>query len=269
MKKKIFVILLTLFFAAVSGTVSLAAKEELAKKLTAKEIIDKVESQNDAKDQTSNMKMILIDKKGKENIRKIKLWTKGDYKRLIKFLSPADVKGVGFLVLDADLDSEMMYLYLPAFKKIRRIAGSAKGGSFMGSDFSFSDIGSSNYSQDYDITSLPDEDGKFVLELKKKEDSDKDYAKLVMWVSPEVFVPVKVEFYKIKKVKKKEVFELRKVMVMDKIKKLGKYWLPEKIVMEDLKKNHKTIMELDEIEVDTGLSDKLFTKRYLQRGVKK
>lgn len=256
--KKIIVLCLALFLIIAGGAATLAKEE---KELTGKDILDRVEAMNDAKDQASNMKMILIDEKGKENIREVKLWTKGDYKRLIKFLSPADVKGVGFLVLDADLESEKMYLYLPAFKKIRRIAGSAKGGSFMGSDFSYSDIGSSNYTQDYKANRLSDEDNQYVLELKRREGSDKDYAKLVMRVNPEVFVPTRIEFYELKK----EKLDLRKIMTIENIKKVGKYSIPEKIIMEDVKKKHKTIMELSGIELDTGLSDELFTERYLQR----
>lgn len=263
--KRTIVFCLVLFILVAGGMAALAKGNGEEKKLTAKEILNKVETQNDAKDQTSAMKMILVDKKGKENIREVKLWTKGDYKRLIKFISPADVKGVGFLVLDADLDSEKMYLYLPAFKKVRRIAGSAKGGSFMGSDFSYSDIGSSNYSQDYDAKRLQDENSQYVLELKRKKGSDKDYAKLVMRVSSDVFVPTRIEFYEIKKVEKEEKLDLRKIMTAENIKKIGKYWIPQKITMEDVKKKHQTVMELSEIEFDTGFSDELFTERYLQR----
>jgi len=261
--KRIIILYLALFMIIAASAATLS--KDKGKELTGNEILAKVEALNDAEDQTSTMKMVLIDKKGKENVREVKLWTKGERKRLIKFLSPADVKGVGFLVLDADLDSEKMYLYLPAFKKIRRIAGSAKGESFMGSDFSYSDIGSSNYSQDYGVKRLPDEDSQYVLELERKPGSDKDYAKLVMWVSPEVFVPTKIEFYEIKKAMGKEALDLRKKMTTNKIEKVGKYWIPEKIVMEDLKKDHRTILELSDIKFDTGLSDELFTERYLQR----
>lgn len=261
--KKLIMLYLALFLI-IAGSAATPANEK-EKGLTGEDILAKVEAVNDAQDQTSNMKMILIDKGEKENIREVKVWTKGERKRLIKFLSPADVKGVGFLVLDADLESEKMYLYLPAFNKTRRIAGSAKSESFMGSDFSYSDISSANYSQDYQAKRMSDEDDQYVLELKRKEGSNKDYAKLVMRVSPEVFVPTKIEFYELKKVKGKEQLNLRKVMNAEKIIRIGKYWIPQQITMEDIKKSHRTIMELSNIQFDIGLSDDLFTERYLQR----
>ena len=261
-------ICLTLFLAFMVGTIIFAEetiKKTQAKELTAREILEKTDAQNDTRDQFSQIKMTLIDKSSKESSRKVTLWTKGDRKRLIKFLAPADVKGVGFLVLDADTPEEKMYLYLPAYKKIRRIAGSAKRGSFMGTDFSYDDIGSSNYSQDYDPERLPDEEHQFVLELKKKKDSEVGYDKLIAWISPEVFVPTKVEFYKIKRVEEKESFELAKIMTVEKIENIKKYWMPTELIMENIDKEHKTILELDQIEVDRGLSDELFTLRYLQR----
>ena len=243
----------------------LAIAEEKVTELTGEEILDRVETMNDAKDQKSTMKMILIDSRGKKNIREAVMWIKGDYKRLIKFLSPADIKGTGFLVLNADLPDEKLYLYLPAFKKIRRIATHAKGGSFMGSDFTYDDISSTGYAKDYTVKRLKDKKGQYVLELTKKPESDKDYDRLIMTVSKECFVPTRVEYYKEKKVKEKIEYRLRKVMTMSDIKKIKKYWVPQEIEMEDIQKKHKTRMELYDIVLDSGLSDDLFTERNLQR----
>ena len=265
MKKIICSVLFLIFISGTFAFATEATKEVQVKELTAKEILKKTDAQNDPQDQFSHIKMTLIDRRSKESSRKVQLWTKADKNRLIKFLAPADVKGVGFLVLEADSPEEKMYLYLPAFKKIRRIAGSAKRGSFMGTDFSYDDIGSSNYSQDYDPKRLPDQENQYVLELEKKKDSDVDYDKLLVWISPEAFVPTKIEFYKIKRIEQEKRFKLIKVMHTKKIERIKKYWMPTELVMENIDQKHKTILELDQIEVDTGLSDKLFTLRYLQR----
>lgn len=266
MKKIIYIALFLAFIAGTIGSSAKAAEEIKVKKLTAKEILDKTDTQNDAKDQFSIMKMTLFDKSDKKKIRKrillTKAWNKSDKKRLIKFLSPADVKGFGFLVLEPDSPSEKMYLYLPAFKKIRRIAGSAKSRSFMGSDFSYEDIGSSSYSGDYEAKRMKDEGRQYVLELNKKKKSDTDYDKLILWVSREVFVATKVEFYKIKEKKK---YEFIKVMRVEEMKKIKDYWIPIRIIMENVEEKHITILEFDQIKLDSGLSDGIFTKRYLQR----
>lgn len=259
--------ILILMALLITGSLALAQKDkpQEEKELTAQEILDQAEALNDPQDQFSNMTMILIDQDQNKKTRELKVWSKGDNKRLIKFLSPADVKGVGFLVLDPDTENERMYLYLPAFKKIRRIAGSAKSGSFMGSDFSYDDIGSTRYSQDYTSRRLKDEGNQYVLELKKKEKSETDYDKLILWISRKTLVVRKVEFYQIKRVKQKKKFELIKVMRVKDLEKIKEYWIPLQIVMENAKKKHTTILKMDEIKVDSGLSNNLFTQRYLQR----
>ena len=230
-----------------------------AKELNGQEILSNIENANESKDRTSSLKMILIDDRGKENLREIKFWTKGKNRRLIKFLSPADVKGVGYLVLDADLPSEKMCLYLPAFNKVRRIAGSGKSGSFMGTDFSYSDISSTLYAEDYDAKRLPDQNDQYVLELKRKAGSNKDYARLTIWADRN-FVPIKIEFYT-----QENAPNPQKIMIVEKIEKSGKYWISKKITMEDLRKKHKTVLELSDITFDSGLPDSLFTERNLQK----
>jgi outer membrane lipoprotein-sorting protein len=239
------------------------AKE--AKELSGREILDKANELNEADSRSAGMTMLLVDKDGETSSRQISFWSKGDDKRLIKFLSPADVKGVGFLVLNADSDDEKMYLYLPAFKKVRRIAGSAKSGSFMGSDFSYDEISVTGYDQDFEAKRLDDEDGRYKLELTKKDKSDAEYDRLIMWVSKEVFVPTRIEMYKEKKRSGKTYLELRKIMSSGQIKQVGKYWMPHAITMEDVKKNHKTVLELSRVKVDDDVPENYFTTRYLQR----
>ena len=45
--------------------------------------------------------------------------------------------------------------------------------------------------------------------------------------------------------------------------KVGKYWSTKEIEMTDLKKDHKTIMQMSDVKYDTGLSDDDFTVRKL------
>ena len=53
-------------------------------------------------------------------------------------------------------------MYLPEFNNVRRIAGSAKNGSFMGTDFTYNDLSLINYdTSDYDAK-LIKEDNEFL-----------------------------------------------------------------------------------------------------------
>jgi len=122
----------------------------------ARAIMEKVDARDDGDNQISDMEMILIDKKGKERIRKIHAFSKDkgeDILKLMFFQHPADVKDTAFLTFDyddPDKDDDQ-WLYLPALKKTKRIASTDKSGSFMGSDLTYSDMTSRNL-EDYDYT---------------------------------------------------------------------------------------------------------------------
>ncbi|MCK5381835.1 MAG: outer membrane lipoprotein-sorting protein [Candidatus Latescibacteria bacterium] len=234
----------------------LLSQPAIAQDLTGDQILKKVEDTlTGPEDRDATLKMTLVDKDGNEKLRELKIFQKGDETRLIRFLSPADVKGVGFLVLSDDV----MYLYMPAFHKIRRIASHVKNENFMGTDFTYDDMAQSNYTEDYTAKILEESEDIYSLELTPKPDSEIEYSKLRMWVNRKTFLPDKVEFYD-------EKGKLLKKMTNSATEQIDGYWTPRHIEMEDVQKNHKTLMELKEVKHNVGLKDKLFSKRYLKRG---
>jgi len=209
---------------------------------------------NAPKDQHQFSRMILIDKDGDEKVRKSEMYQKGDEMRLVRFLSPADQKGIGFLSLPDDV----MYLYLPAFHKIRRIASHVKNENFAGTDFSYDDMSSFKYAEEYNAKLLENKDAVYVLELTPKPGIEKDYSKLILEVRKDNFYPVKIDHYD-------KAGNLWKVLDRKKIEKNGNYWLSMEMEMKDLKKDHSTKMITDKIELDNDLSDKVFSKRNLKK----
>ena len=267
------IMLLTLVMGLIIG--ALVNAQERGQKLTALEILQKSDLVvNAPKDQEFTLKMTLIDKEGKEKEREAKMWQKGGDKRMIKFLSPADQKGIGFL----DLPDDVMYLYLPAFKKIRRIASHVKNESFAGTDFTYDDMATINYSDEYapklletktrECLILEEKGGKpewvskeidhYLLELQPKPGIKKDYSKLVIWIRSDNFYQTRIEYYDRKG-------NLWKIQQRRKLKKVGGYWTAMEAEMSDLKKEHKTKNSINEVKFDQGLKDELFTKRYLKR----
>lgn len=225
------------------------------KQLTAVQILENVDKvENAPADQTMKSKIVLIDKEGKEKVREIINYRKGANKSIAKFLSPADQKGIGFL----SLPNDVMYIYLPAFKKTRRIASHIKNSKFAGTDFTYEDLEAKKLSEKWTPELLKTEDNHYVLQLKPKENTKTDYAKQIMWIRTDNFVFTKIEFYD-KNVK------LRKIMTRDKIEQINGYWISKESQMEDLKEKHKTKIILEEVKFDSGLSDEIFTERYLSR----
>jgi len=236
----------TVFLALITATGSARAisGDELLKKLD--------DAEYAAKDTVAEVKMVLEDSEGRTSERSLKMYQKGHDKRLIKFESPADVKGIAFLD-----DEGKMYVYMPAFHKIRRIAGHVKNENFAGTDFAHDDLSSESFSGRLDVSSVKEEGDHFFMEAKEK-DEDTRYSKLVFSIRKKDFMFDRVEYYD-KSGKKAKLFERKDFR--DAGKYVQSYWAQ----MTDLKKNHKTTMVVESVKCDTGLKNRFFSKRQLKR----
>ncbi len=202
-----------------------------------------------SKDMTAKNKIILIDKNGKQEMREGIVWQKGLDKRLSRFTSPASQAGIAFL----SLPNDVMYVYLPAFGKERRIATSAKNQKFAGTDFSYDDMEAKPFSDKFTPKLLKTEANAFVLELTPKTQSD--YSKVIITINKTHYYPEFMEYYDKGNTKIKEAKYT--------FKKIGNYWNAIEIEMSDLKRNHKTKMQMSDVKYDIGLKDDDFSIRKL------
>ena len=226
--------------------------------LTGEEILSKVRENAESEDQHSVITMTVTESDGTVSVKKMDMKSMGNH-RLIKVLEPADVRGVGFLVLNSGENNEQMYFYSPAFRKIRQITSkSEKGESFMGSDFSFEDMAQKGYSEKYDAVIKKEDAEGYVLELNPKKGSEGSYALLKMWVSKPDFVFTQVEFYN-------NSNKLEKVMKAEKIEEIAGHFMPTRMEVKNLLDDHTTVMVFESIDLNAGLSEKNFSLRYLKR----
>jgi outer membrane lipoprotein-sorting protein len=203
-----------------------------------------------AKDMTAKNTITLIDKNNKSDVRVATIKQKGTDRRIFRFISPASQAGIAVL----SLPNDVMYVYLPAFGKERRIASSAKNQSFAGTDFTYEDMEAVKYTDKYTPKFLREEGGLMVLELTPKVKSD--YLKVILFSNKAQGYPEKMEYYdRAGKKVKESVYTF---------KKIGKYWNAETIEMTDLRKSHKTRLSMSDVKYDTGLSDDEFTVRKLK-----
>ncbi len=231
-----------------------------AANLTGQEILKKVETARRAKTVELKNTMFIYNESGDKRERTIRIYHKQAEieKSLIKFLAPADVEGTGFLSLKNN-QKEEMYLYLPALGTIKKISGSQKNGSFVGTDFSYNDLtvlSGANYTDNYSAELLEEDKEYYFLKLDPKDDYEYKFAK--MQVRKDIFYPVKIEFYD-------QSDNLIKIMTHANIEKIASNWLARKISMENVEKGSKTVMMIDEVSFGKSLADELFTTRYLRR----
>ena len=228
--------------------------------ITADEILDEVEARTaESETQKAIAKMILVDSKGREEVREVIMYAKDEGEDVIsiivRFLSPAEVKNITLLSIKG---GESMYLYMPAFGKPRRIASSEKSEKFMGTDFTYDELGGSYSREDYDSTLVEETEEVYKLELIPK-DPESTYSKLMMEVDKEKFYFRRIEFYD----KDGNLWKVMEILEIEE-EEDGTITV-NKIDLTDLKENHKTIVEMEHIERDIPLPDNFFSVRTIQR----
>ena len=248
---------------------------EKAYALSAREIMEKVNERDDGDRSISEMEMILIDKKGKKRVRKIKTYGREigrESQRLMFFVTPADVKNTGFLTFDYDEPGkdDDQWLYLPALRKIKRIAARNKSGSFMGSDLNYSDMNSPDLDlYDYTLmkeTNVKDEKVWQIKAIPKNADeADKSgYSKSVIFIRQDNFMMTRAVRWVYKK-KQNKYFDARKIEKIDGI------WIATELhvtTKSGKKTMHKTIMNLRNIKFNQQeVNEDLFTIRRLEKGL--
>ena len=246
--------------------VLLVASFSVSAQLTGREIVDKAYNIPSGDDQTSVLTMTLINKSGQTRVRKIQQYTKdlGDTEKSIMFfMTPADVKNTSFMNWSYDSDkADDQWIYLPALKKVKRISSDSKSDYFMGSDFTYDDLGDRKLDAD-DHKLLKEEtvDGVecYVVESVSK-DKDYMYSKTVTWIRKSNFIGLKKDFYD-------EDEDLLKTLSIKKLEEIDGIWVITRSEMENVQKNHKTTMELSTIKINTGVPASKFSERMMTRGI--
>jgi len=184
----------------------------------------------------------------------LKVHIKGD-KRLTEFTAPADMKGTKILIESPT----QMYVYLPAFGKVRRIASHVNDQGFMGLAFTPDDLASQTYSTAYDaaITSDSGSEKKFVLTVKTGQTVA--YPKIELTVGKEKNLPTEIKYFNASGTHVKT--EVRSDYSCE-----GDVCSPRELKMTDHSKGgHWTKMIRKGWKVNQELNDSLFSKRNLEK----
>ena len=216
-------------------------------------------------DQLAALTMVLRNRHGQESTREIRTRTlevEGDGdKSLVIFDRPRDVEGTAFLTFSHATGSDDQWLYLPALKRVKRIATNNKSGPFMGSEFSYEDI-SSQEVEEYTYRFLRDEalDGLQTHVVESVPvDENSGYSKLVTWHDVEHLRPLRVDFYDRKG-------ELLKTLTYEGYRQYeDRYWRADRFRMLNHQTGKSTDLEWRDYEFGTGLTDRDFDQNTLKR----
>ncbi len=239
-----------------------------AQKLTGRDIIQKVKDRPDGNTRYAEMELTLCKKNGNTRQRKVTSWAMDegkDTKKMMFFTYPGDVKGTGFLTWDYDQmgKEDAKWLYLPAMKKTRRISGSSsKTDYFMGTDFTYDDMGSRHVDEDkHKLLREETKDGHkcWVIE-STPVDKHEIYSRKVSWIRQDCLMAIHVEYYD-------KLNKLHRVLTISDIKKIQNFWTICKMEMKNVQTEHSTIIVVKNPKYDVKIDKSLFTVAKLEKGL--
>ena len=215
-------------------------------------------------DMTVDVTMLLKNKQGGKSLRELRIRgleiaEDGD-KRLVIFDSPRDVKGTALLTFSHKAESDDQWLYLPAVKRVKRIASDNKSGPFVGSEFSYEDMAPQEvekYTYNYIRDDTYDGTPCFVLE-RYPVDENSGYTKEVVWIDKEEYRTLRIEYYD------RKASHLKTLTKTEWKQHLGKYWRPHKSFMQNHQTGKSTLLTSSNLQFKTGLSDTDFKKSRLK-----
>jgi hypothetical protein len=263
MKKQIVFTLATLF------TAGFAAAE-----MTGREVMEKQEELHKVDSEYGEELMLIKDmKSGSQEKREVRRYGKetpeGLGRSMVAFLSPADIAGTAVLTWEQKAEDDQ-WLYMPATKKMQRIASGSKKNYFMGTDFTYEDMESEDI-ENFNYSVLKTEtltvDGKewlcWVIEsvpANKEKQRESGYSRRILWIDQTHFVTLKVEFFdrRNRPVKTQTVYDLENVT--------GTVWRAKKTMMDNTSKDSQTLTMVALRKVNDPIDDEVFTERFILTG---
>lgn len=244
---------------AVAG---LLAPQAMANASNAKDLLKKVAKNVDSKDEVATIKMTITEPDGTPKTRDLEIRRKGQddsQKVLVKLAGPADLKGTALLSKSKGKESDQ-WLYLPSSKQPRRIQSGNKSGSFMDSELSYEDMGTSaDAKYENKIIGNKIEAGRKFTLVENTPKGESSYSKTVIWVDDKTTLVGKIEYFD-------KTNKPLKVSTFSGYKKFGNVWRAQKIKVDNLQNKRGTTLELSDLKLNKGLNDDEFTESALTEG---
>jgi len=268
--KKVFNILLifVLIFSFSSGVSAISGRE----------VMEKVNEGEGVESTHALLGMDLIDVDGNLKSRTLEIWsiTRGEadlMNMVMEFRAPASVAGTRFLMVENKDRDDDQHIYLPSLGRVRRISSSQEDSTFMGSDFTYSDM-SQLQSSDIDDDNHKllreetlDDYECYVVESTPKNIEHSNYGRRNQWISKKHLMPIKVEIYN-------KTGELEKVLtVKQNIARIDGHWTPFWGKIENIETGHSTVLYVKQsdsgaafIEYNKKINPNRFTPNFLKTG---
>lgn len=215
-------------------------------------------------DYSSQLTMTLRAKNGQEAVRELRfktLETPGDGDKSLTFFDqPKDVEGTTLLTYAHKTADDDIWLFLPALKRVKRIAGNNKSGPFMGSEFAFEDFGVQEVEK-YSYKFLRDEalagQDCFVIERVPVERTS-GYSRQEAWIDKTEYRLQKIDYFS------KNGEFVKTLLAKDYKKYLDKFWYPDRYEMVNHDTGRSTALLFKDYKFRNGYTEREFDQSALE-----
>jgi len=180
---------------------------------------------------------------------------------LLRFVAPAEVKGVALLIVNHPDRASDQWMWLPELQRDRRVALQDRSTRFFGTDFSYEDLEERDANQsDFRLLGEEPVDGQpcWKIEIVAKKGRATQYSKVTGWIRKDIYFPARYEMY----VKDQLVRRLS----YRRIEKVQGIWSTLEMEMEDLRRKGRTVLKSDKMEYNLPIRDDVFSLQALRRG---
>ena len=231
----------------------------------ARKIVEEAQRRTESKSQRYEGLLQVLDSRGKVADKRwlfTRLGSHGQSKAVLRFVAPAEVKGVALLIVNHPDRASDQWMWTPALQRERRIALQDRSTRFFGTDFSFEDLEERDVNQ-YNYRLLGEEviDGAacWRIESTPSEKKISQYTKSEVWIRKDTYALAQVESYI-----KTEV--VRRLKYSNFAQQQG-IWTGRRLEMSDLRRKSRTILTLEKLEYNVPLKDEDFTLQALRNPV--
>jgi hypothetical protein len=185
----------------------------------------------------------------------------GAARQLLVFRAPAAVAGTAFLSwVHADRAPDM-WVFLPELGRPRQVNAATRGESFLGSDFTYEDLGAPALDErDHAIVDEPEVDGEMAYRVESRPRVRERYGRILTWVSKATFLPLRVEYFDGED-------RLLKVGRFRDVRAVNGIPTPFALEMENVRTGHRTAVTLLDAAFDRAFDCALLSGRGLSRAL--
>ncbi len=244
--------------------VAVAAAAAPARAVTPRELVSRAMDHQVFRNRGAvmNIEMRLVSRHGQPRLRVLAARTlRKEHlsNTMARVLAPADVAGMAFLFRQKKGGTDDQFMYMPALKIVKRIAGSQKSSRFLGSQFTYGDLEWRSV-EEARYRKLPDENiGKAACHvIEARPTGDSDYGALKLWIRKKDDAMLRVKFFD-KRAK------LKKVLYVKRVERIGGRLVATRLKMKDVTSGDSTLLAVTKIKFRDDLTSGQFSVRELKR----